>query len=201
MLRHVAVDPKAIWHEYLQSARDVMLWKLEGLTEYDIRRPLVSTSTNLLGLVRHVTCTEIGYFGVVFGRPFEEPLTWRSDGQVNGDMWVRSHETTQSVVSMYRRVWAHSDETISALPLDAVGEVPWWPEGDRELSLAQAMVHVISDVYRHAGHADVIRELVDGAVGSDPRWSNLPAADDTFWTALRDRVEGAARRADQSSRE
>ncbi|MFZ2444500.1 MAG: DinB family protein, partial [Ilumatobacteraceae bacterium] len=147
MLRDVAVDPKVIWHEYLQSARDVMLWKLEGLTEYDIRRPLVSTSTNLLGLVRHVTCTEIGYFGVVFGRPFEEPLTWRSDREVNGDMWVRSHETTQNVVSMYRRVWAHSDETISALPLDAVGEVPWWPEGDRELSLAQAMVHVISDVY------------------------------------------------------
>lgn len=201
MLRDVAVDPKVIWHEYLQSARDVMLWKLEGLTEYDIRRPLVSTSTNLLGLVRHVTCTEIGYFGVVFGRPFEEPLTWRSDREVNGDMWVRSHETTQNVVSMYRRVWAHSDETISALPLDAVGEVPWWPEGDRELSLAQAMVHVISDVYRHAGHADVIRELVDGAVGSDPRWSNMPAADDTFWTALRDRVEDAARRADQSPRE
>ena len=201
MLRDVAVDPKVIWHEYLQSARDVMLWKLEGLTENDIRRLLVSTSTNLLGLVRHVTCTEIGYFGVVFGRPFEEPLTWRSDREVNGDMWVRSHETTQSVVSMYRRVWAHSDETISALPLDAVGEVPWWPEGDRELSLAQAMVHVISDVYRHTGHADVIRELVDGAVGSDPRWSNMPAADDTFWTALRDRVEDAARRADQSPRE
>ena len=123
------------------------------------------------------------------------------DREVNGDMWVRSHETTQSVVSMYRRVWAHSDETISALRLDAVGEVPWWPEGDRELSLAQAVVHVISDVYRHAGHADVIRELVDGAVGSDPRWSNMPAADDTFWTALRDRVEDAARRADQSPRE
>ena len=115
-------------------------------------------------------------------------------------MWVRSHETTQSVVSLYRRVWAHSDETISALPLDAVGDVPWWPKGDRELSLAQAMVHVISDVYRHAGHADVIRELVDGAVGSDPRWSNMLQADEMFWTALRDRVEDAARRANQSPR-
>ncbi|MEZ5247945.1 MAG: DUF664 domain-containing protein [Ilumatobacteraceae bacterium] len=96
----MAVDPKAIWHEYLQSARDVMLWKLEGLTEYDMRRPLVPTSTNLLGLVRHVTCTEIGYFGVVFGRPFDEPLTWRSDGGVNGDMWsaVARDETERGLV-------------------------------------------------------------------------------------------------------
>jgi hypothetical protein len=191
----MTVDPKAIWHEYLQSARDVMLWKLDGLSEYDVRRPLVPTSTNLLGLVRHVTCTEIGYFGVVFGRPFDEVLPWRDDGEPNRDMWVRPHETRASVVELYRRVWAHSDETISALPLDAVGEVAWWPEDDRAISLAQALVHVISDLYRHAGHADVIRELIDGAVGADPRWSNMSPMDDDAWPDLRERVEGAARRA------
>ncbi len=201
MLAAVTLDPKSIWHEYLQSARDVMLWKLDGLSEYDIRRPLVPTSTNLLGLVRHVTCTEIGYFGTVFGRPFDEPLPWRADGEPNGDMWVRAHETKQGVVEMYRRVWAHSDATISALPLDAIGEVPWWPEDDRALSLAQAMVHVVSDVYRHAGHADVIRELIDGAVGADPRWSNMPQGEETLWTEFRAKVDEAARRAVEAPRE
>jgi hypothetical protein len=151
----VDFDPKAVLHEYIQSGREVMLWKLEGLSEYDMRRPLVPTATNLLGLVRHVTCTETGYFGSVFGRPFPELLPWRGDGEPNGDMRVRAHETKDSVVDLYRRVWAHSDATIEALPLDARAEVPWWPEGDRDISLHQAMVHVMADIYRHAGHADL----------------------------------------------
>ena len=94
----MAFDPKADLHEYLQSGREVMLWKLDGLSEYDIRRPLVPTGTNLLGLVRHVASIETGYFGSVFGRPFPEPLPWMEDGEPNGDMWVRSAETKDSVV-------------------------------------------------------------------------------------------------------
>ena len=64
---------------------------------------------------------------------FPEPLPWMEDGEPNGDMWVRPSETKDSVVEFCRRVWAHSDATIDALPLEAVGEVPWWPEGEREL--------------------------------------------------------------------
>jgi hypothetical protein len=191
----VEFDHKAVLHEYLQSGREVMLWKLDGLSEYDMRRPLVPTATNLLGLVRHVASSETGYFGSVFGRPFPEPLPWREDGEPNGDMWVRSHETTDSVVEFYRRVWAHSDATIDALPLDAIGEVPWWPEGNRDVSLHQTMVHVLSDLYRHAGQADLLRELLDGAIGADRRWSNLPQVDATWWANHRDKVEAAARRA------
>ena len=144
-----------------------MLWKLDGLSEYDIRRPLVPTGTNLLGLVQHVASVETGYFGSVFGRPFPEPLAWMQDGEPNGDMWVRPSETKDRVVEFCHRVWAHSDATIDALPLEAMGEVPWWPEGGRELSLHRALVHVIVDISRHAGHADVLRELIDGVVGAD----------------------------------
>jgi hypothetical protein len=189
----VAFDPKADLHEYLQSGREVLLWKLEGLSQYDTRRPLVPTGTNLLGLVRHAASIETGYFGSVFGRPFPEKLTWMEDGEPNGDMWVRPDETTDSVVEFCRRVWAHSDGTIDALPLDAVGEVPWWPVGDRELTLHRALVHVITDIYRHAGHADLVRELIDGAIGADRRWSNLPQGDEAWWASYRDRVEAAAR--------
>jgi hypothetical protein len=189
-------DPKADLHAYLQSVRDVMLWKLDGLSEYDIRRPLVPTGTNLLGLVQHAASIETGYFGSVFGRPFPELLAWMHDGEPNGDMWVRPSETKTDVVEFCRRVWAHSDATIEALPLDAVGEVPWWPEGQRELSLHRALLHVSVDLYRHAGHADVLRELIDGAVGADRRWSNLPAGDEAWWETYRSKVHAAARQAD-----
>jgi hypothetical protein len=195
----VAFDAKADLHEYLQSGREVMLWKLEGLSEYDARRPVVPTGTNLLGLVRHVASIETGYFGHVFGRPFPEPLSWMDDGEPNGDMWVRSDETRRSVVEFCRRAWAHSDATIHALPLEAVGEVPWWPEGARELTLHRALVHVIVDLHRHAGHADVLRELIDGTVGIDPRWSNLPPGDEAWWTTYRNKVEAAAVRADEAT--
>ena len=188
----MAFDPKADLHEYLQSGREVMLWKVEGLSEYDARRPLVPTGTNLLGLVRHVASIETGYFGSVFGRPFPEPVPWMEDGESNGDMWVRSGETRDSVVEFCRRVWAHSDTTIAALPLDAMGEVPWWPEGRRELTLHQALVHVMVDIYRHAGHADVLRELIDGEVGADRRWSNVPPGDEAWWMTYRNKVEDAA---------
>ena len=188
-------DPKADLHEYLRSGREVMLWKLDGLSEYDIRRPLVRTGTNLLGLVQHVASIETGYFGLVFGRPFPEPPAWMHDGEPNGDMWVRPGETKDRVIEFCRRVWAHSDATIEALPLGTVGEVPWWPEGERGLSLHRALVHVIVDVSRHAGHADVLRELIDGAAGADPRWSNLPPGDEAWWQNYRSMLEAAARQA------
>jgi hypothetical protein len=80
-------------HRYLQAGRDVLLWKLEGLTDYDMRRPLVPTGTNLLGLVKHLAGIETGYLGSTFGRPFPEPLPFLDDNgdwtEPNADMWVR----------------------------------------------------------------------------------------------------------------
>src|SRR5581483_3139711 len=104
-------------HEYLRAGRAVMLWKLDGLAEYDLRRPLVPMGTNLLGLVRHVASVETGYFGFVFDRPFPEPLPWMEDGEPNGDMWVRADEPVPGVVDFCHRAWAHADATIDALPL------------------------------------------------------------------------------------
>jgi hypothetical protein len=74
---------------YLQQGREVLLWKLDGVTEYDVRRPMVPTGTNLLGIVKHVATVESGYFGGVFGRPFPEALSWiQDDAEPNGDMWA-----------------------------------------------------------------------------------------------------------------
>src|SRR6516225_9898746 len=106
-------DPKTDLHRYLQDAREALLWKLDGLSEYNIRRPLVPTGTNLLGLVKHVASVELGYFGEVFGRPSEEPLSWLDeDAEPNADMWATPEESREEIVALYHRTWAHSDATI-----------------------------------------------------------------------------------------
>ena len=181
-------------HRYLQEGRQALLWKLEGLSEYDVRRPLVRSGTNLLGVVKHVAWVESGYFGATFDRPFPEPVTW-SESEPNSDMWARADESRESITSLYQRVWAHSDQTIAELDLDAVGRVPWWPEGRDQVSLHRILVHMTTETHRHAGHADIVRELIDGSLGLLARSPNLPDQDEEWWADYREVFEQAARRA------
>jgi hypothetical protein len=187
-------DPKADLRRYLQDAREALLWKLDGLAEYDVRRPLVPTGTNLLGLVKHVTGVEMGYFGDTFGRPCPDQLPF-DESDPNSDMFAAPSESREFLTGLYRRAWAHSDATIDALPLDAVGHVPWWPADRNEVTLHHVLVRVATETARHAGHADIVRELIDGAVGWTPGQSNLPPSDQAEWQAHRDRVERAAQEA------
>ncbi|MDI3407504.1 DinB family protein [Streptomyces cavernicola] len=192
--------PKADLHRYLQSARDALLWKLDGLSEYDARRPLTPSGTNLLGLVKHTATIELGYLGDTFGRPSGEPLPWvAEDAEVNADMWASADQSRDFVVGLYHRAWAHADATIEALPLDTVGKVPWWPSVKAEVTLHHAVVRVVADTQRHAGHADILRELIDGAVGMDRSNDNIPSGDASWWEAYRGRLERTAREAGQQS--
>jgi hypothetical protein len=177
---------------YLQRGREAVVWKLEGASELDVRRPLTPTGTNLLGLVKHLASVDAGYLGEVFGRPFPEPLPWAEDDDVNADMWATAEESREELVALYRRVWAHGDETVAALDLDATGLVPWWPEERRHPTLSRVLVHLTAETHRHAGHADIVRELVDGAVGLLPGVSNLGSEDPGDWAAHRARVQAAA---------
>ncbi|MGC0318108.1 DinB family protein [Kitasatospora acidiphila] len=185
---------KADLRLYLQDARDALLLKLEGLAEYDIRRPLTPTGTNLLGLVKHVTSAEAVYLGDSFGRPFAAPGLWVAGAaEANADFWARPDESREELVGRYRAVWAHADATIAELPLDALGTVPW---GARlQLPLHRILIHVIVETQRHAGQADIVRELVDGTVGLRAVDDNMPERDGTWWRDYRDRVEQAAREA------
>lgn len=181
---------------YLQIAREALLWKLDGLSEYDIRRPLVPTGTNLLGLVKHVASVEAGYLGDTFGRPFGEPLPWiDEDAELNADMWATPEESRADIVGLYHRVWANSDATIEALPLEALGQVPWWPDDRREVTLHRILIHVIAETNRHAGHADIVRELIDGTVGLRQDNDNMVPGDKAWWEDYRNRLEQAAREA------
>jgi uncharacterized damage-inducible protein DinB len=192
------VDEKQILHHYLSSGRDALVWKLEGLGEYDLRRPLVPTGTNLLGLVKHVASVEYGYFGIAFDRPPPDPLPWwDDDAEPNADMWATPDESREAVLGLYERARAHADATIEALPLDAVGSVPWWSEGRRETDLQTLLVHVVAETHRHAGHADLVRELIDGTAGLRASATNLPDVDDDWWTRYRERLEQSAREAER----
>ncbi|MEU4112002.1 DinB family protein [Streptomyces sp. NPDC027717] len=188
--------PEADLLRYLRSAREALLWKLDGLSEYDARRPLTPTGTNLLGLVKHAAGIELGYLGDTFGRPSGEELPWLSEAaENNADMWATAEESRADIVGLYRRAWAHADATIEALPLDTVGRVPWWPSGRDEVTLHHAVVRVLADTQRHAGHADIVRELMDGATGMDGSNTGMPSVDPAWWEEHRARVERAAREA------
>jgi hypothetical protein len=192
-------DQKADLRRYLQEAREALLWKLDGLSEYDVRRPMVPTGTNLLGLVKHLASVELGYFGDTFGRPFPGKLFW-DESDPNSDMFAAVGDSREFITGLYRQAWAHADATIDALALDAIGHVPWWPPDHNEVTLHRILVHMIAETCQHAGHADIIRELIDGAIGLSAERPNLPSTDPAWWAAYRDRVERAAQEAAPGSR-
>ncbi|MFG2115456.1 DinB family protein [Streptomyces sp. NPDC048718] len=179
-------------HGRLRRDREALLWKLDGLSEYDARRPLTATGTNLLGLVKHVATVEARYFGEVFGRPSPQPLPrWQdSDGS---DQWAAEDETREQIVGFYRRTWEHADATIDELPLDAPGHVPWWPEPFSRTNLFAVMIHVLGESMRHAGHADILREGLDGRTGLRPEQETR--IDEEARAAHRAKIERAARAA------
>ncbi|MBN9745613.1 type I restriction endonuclease subunit M [Amycolatopsis sp. A1MSW2902] len=189
---------KEYLHSDLKGVRQTMLRKLDGLSEYAIRRPLTSTGTNLLGLVKHLAVAEARYFGEVFGRPFPEPVPrWDDLEQRGRDLWATEHETREEITSRYQRVCEHSDATIAALAIDAPGHVPWWPRPD--VLLFNVLVHMLTETSRHAGHADILREQLDGAVEMDLEAMAKRGRDAAFWEARRAEIERAARAADPAT--
>jgi len=187
-------DAKADLHRYLQNGREALLWKLDGLAEYDIRRPLTPTGTNLLGLVKHLAGVELWYFGDAFGRPPTGRPWSAEDARDNADFWASADESREQITGAYRRAWAHADQTIDALGLDAVGHVPWWPAGWQQVTLHLILVHVLAETHRHAGQADIVRELIDGAAGLQADDDSLRSRDPQWWAGYRERVEQVARR-------
>jgi uncharacterized damage-inducible protein DinB len=188
-----ALDDLTILRTYLQRARETVLWKLEGLSERDVRRPLTPTGTNLLGVVKHLASVDVEYLGSCFGHPWPEPMPWMAeDGEHNADMWATREESREWVVDLYRRVWQHGDHTLATVGLDDLGEVPWWPEERRHPSLRRVLVHLVAETNRHAGQMDILREQLDGAVGMLRTAPNLPPEDEAWWEAYRARLQAVA---------
>ena len=181
-------------HRQLKVTREALVWKLDGLSEYDIRRPLTATGTNLLGLVKHMATWEARYLGEIFDRPFPEQLPRWQDAD-GSDLWVIPDETREQIIGFYQRAWEHADATISELPIDASGHVPWWPSPD--VKLCNIIVHVLQDTTRHAGHADILREQLDGRTGVMAEYEEQ--IDMAVREAHRAKIERAAKEAADGS--
>lgn len=189
-------DPKTVLQHYLQETRDALICKLDGLSERDARLPRTPTGTNLLGVMKHCLNVEVGYFGLTFGREFPTPHEIVSmeayDDDPQSDWYATEDETKEGLIDLYRRVGAFADETIEQLPLDAPGRVPWWPAGRQNVTLHRIIVHVLCDLARHAGHADIMRETHDGAVGLRRQNDNVPGEYD--WPAYVEKLTAIADR-------
>ncbi|PZS24944.1 MAG: hypothetical protein DLM58_23570 [Pseudonocardiales bacterium] len=174
---------------YLQESRDGVLTTLNGLSEFDRRRPLTASGTNLLGLVKHLVGIEFGYLGDSVGRP-APVLPWNEDGSVweNGDMWAKPDETSEYLIGLYRQAWAHSDESLDSLPLDAPARVTWWPVERAHTTFGSLVVRVLAETAHHAGHCDIVRELIDGRASSD----NAAIGEAEFWAAYVAKIQDGA---------
>jgi uncharacterized damage-inducible protein DinB len=143
----------------LDRHRDVVLWKLEGLDDEQLRRPMVPSGTSLLGLVKHLASVEYGWFCETFGR-YTEPLPF-DDADENADLRVAPDETAADILEFYTRARAAADQVIDELAIDELGTA-WF--GDT-VSLRWVLIHMVEETARHAGHMDIVRELIDGSIG------------------------------------
>ena len=189
-------DTKADLVDALGALNEAVLGKLDGLGEYDLRRPVTPTGSNLLGIVKHLASVQAGYFGDVFGRPWPEPMPWMTDqAPVNADMFATADEASEWVLDLYRRSWAHATETFAVVDLEDTGTVPWWPEDRRHPTLRAALVHMLVETARHAGHLDVVRELIDGRAGRFAGDPSMPSDAEIDWNGYAAEVEANAVRA------
>lgn len=193
MTTSAASDPVAadLLH-YLQQSRDNVLRGLEGLSDYDIRRPLTPSGSNLLGLVKHLAGLELSGLGDCVGRPSGIRLPWVDDGSIwdGADMWATADQSRDYLVGLYRQAWAHSDASVAQLPLSTPAHVPWWPAARQATTLGHLLTRLVAETAQHAGQIDILREGIDGRGGAD----HDEMGDEQYWAGYVARVQAAADR-------
>lgn len=148
--------------EFLDCQREALIGKLEGLSDEDARRTPTASSLSLLSLVKHSAIWERRWFQVVVaGRTF--PGEWPEvRGEAPDDTFQLSNEdTVGGVIAYYREQIAQSQQVLHAVDLDA--PCAWSEMADQ--SVRWVALHMIEETARHAGHADIIRETIDGSRG------------------------------------
>jgi hypothetical protein len=162
---HVPLDQTAerdLLRDHLDGQRRHVLAQLEGLTEEQLRRPVLPSGWSCLGLVRHLTLSDERYwFEVVVAGG---PLDFWPEGD-NGDWQVGPDEAVADVLDAYRSAIARANEIISARQLDDPPKQPeeWWDQAGLSFpDLRAILLHVLVETSVHAGHLDAVRELLDG---------------------------------------
>ncbi|WP_166376063.1 DinB family protein [Aeromicrobium phragmitis] len=167
---------RSILTRYLDRAHRSVLDAVDGVSEYDLRRPLTPTGTNLLGLLKHLATVEHGYLVQLPGRSSDADavITWNDDESMaaNAEMWVERSMSSSEVIDLFTAVGAASRSTLEELPLDTPVTVPWWRADNRDTTLGLLAVHVVAETAQHAGHLEILREQLDGrtaTAGDDDR--------------------------------
>lgn len=179
---------KSELQQKLQESRTALLAAVDGADEYSLRRPMTATGTNLLGLVKHLVGVEHVYLSTSFDRPAPDVLWWVEDGSVyqGSDMWATADESSAEILGLYERACQHSDKVVESLDINSPGRVPHWAPERADTTLGFLLVRMVAETAQHAGHAEILRELIDGQSGSDTHDSG------TDWPAYVTRVQAAA---------
>ena len=156
----ISTDEKEVLTSFLDSHRAAMLELCEGLSDEDLRRRLVPSMTTILGMVKHLAYVERWWFQDVFeGRACEYPIT---EDDWDADFRIEPEETTEEILDLYRSECKNSNEIIAAHGLEDVSR----NHSQRPpCTLRWTIIHVSMDIARHAGHADILREQMDGKTG------------------------------------
>ena len=154
----VAAGPVEMVSAFLDFLRATLLWKIEGLSDDDLRRAMTPSGVSLLGIVKHSAYVERGWFRSVF-RGEEVFLPWR-DGDRDADWRIEPGETTEEIVGLYREEVERSRAIVAGEPWEARAKRP-----EYEQTLGWILTHMVEEVARHCGHADILREAIDGQTG------------------------------------
>ncbi|MFI7059936.1 DinB family protein [Kribbella sp. NPDC050124] len=153
-------DERESLTQQLDFHRATLLRKLEGLDGEQLRRPMTASGLSLLGLVKHLAETEHGWFLRIYGGSLEPDL-FSTGNDPDADFRVGPDETADALVGQYLLTCERARAVVAAGGLDDVVTTP----SGAEANLRAILVHMIQETARHNGHADIIREAIDGATG------------------------------------
>jgi uncharacterized damage-inducible protein DinB len=143
---------------FLDAQRAVILRKAAGVSDEDLRRTLTPTGLSLLGLIKHLAYVEQGWFQEGFlGEEHDHPWTKEDP---DADFRIEPSETTDAILAFYQAKVERSRQIVAAHSLDEIAR-----KGRHQTSLRWIVLHMIEETARHAGHADLMRETIDGSTG------------------------------------
>jgi uncharacterized damage-inducible protein DinB len=157
----VAGTEKEVLGGFLDHYRHTLLDICEGLSEEQLRRPMVPSGTSLLSILKHLAFVERGWFQEnVANEQYDYPF---DTGDPDAEFRIEDGETGDDIFELYRQACARSRQALEAVSLD---DMVQHPDRSADYNVRWVVVHMIEETARHAGHADIIREQLDGRTGT-----------------------------------
>ena len=164
-------DERSALREYLAYHQSAFFAVAYGLTDEQARMTPTVSALSIGGLVKHVTAMQRTWMARVAAAPDAPPRDPRPFDQISKDFadqhTMRADETLDGLLKTLEAENANSLHLVETADLDAKvpvpQDIPWFPKGVKDWSVRWVILHVINELTRHSGHADIIRESIDGA--------------------------------------